>query len=67
MAAYLLAGCISWRQVIGAGHQGVNHAEVHAHVAHGLVANRAGVVVSGVLPKAVAVHEVAARKLLHSR
>ena len=61
----LFAGGIAGRQVIGACHEGVNHAEVHAHVPHGLAAHRAGVVVLCVLPKAVAVHEVATRQLLH--
>ncbi len=61
---YLFAGGIAGRQVIRARHEGVNHAEVHAHVPHGLAAHGAGVVVARVLPKAVAVHEVATGQLL---
>ena len=61
----LFAGGIAERQVIRARHEGVNHAEVHAHVPHGLAAHGAGVVVARVLPKAVAVHEVATGQLLH--
>jgi hypothetical protein len=60
----LFAGGIAGRQIIRARHEGVNHAEVHAHVPHGLAAHGAGVVVARVLPKAVAVHEVAAGQLL---
>ena len=61
----LFAGGIAERQVIRARHEGVNHAEVHAHVPHGLAAHGARVVVPRVLPKAVAVHEVATGQLLH--
>lgn len=61
---YLLAGGIAGRQIVRARHQGVNHAEVHAHVPHGLAAHGAGVVVAGVLPEAVAVHEMPTRQLL---
>ena len=64
LSGYLLAAGISRRQIIRTGHQGVNHLEVHAHVAHALTAHRACVVVPGVLPKAVAVHEVATGKFL---
>ena len=60
----LLAGGIAGRQVVGARNEGVNHAEVHAHVPHGLAAHGARVVVPRVLPKAVAVHEVATGQLL---
>ena len=60
----LFAGGIAGRQIVGARHEGVNHAEVHAHVPHGLAAHGAGVVVARVLPKAVAVHEVATGQLL---
>ena len=61
---YLLAGGIAGRQVVRARHQGVDHAEVHAHVPHGLAAHGAGVVVAGVLPEAVAVHEMPTGQLL---
>ena len=60
----LFAGGIAGRQVIRTRHKGVNHAEVHAHVPHGLAAHGARVVVARVLCKAVAVHEVATRELL---
>ena len=48
------------------GQDGVEHAEVDAHVAHALGADGAGVVVARVLPEAVRMHEVPARQLLHS-
>jgi hypothetical protein len=40
------------------------HLEVHSHVAKGLGAQGAGVVVPCVLPKAMRVHEMPARQLL---
>ena len=64
MGDLFASGIAGW-QVIGARHEGVNHAEVHAHVPRGLAAHGAGVVVARVLPKAVAVHEVATGQLLH--
>mmetsp|Transcript_7552 Transcript_7552/g.21405 ORF Transcript_7552/g.21405 Transcript_7552/m.21405 type:complete len:258 (+) Transcript_7552:273-1046(+) len=49
------------------GHEGVQHLEVYPHVAHGLGADGAGVVVPCVSPKAAGVHEVPARQLLDWR
>lgn len=43
------------------------HLEVDGHVAEGLGAQGAGVVVPCVLPEAVRVHEVPARQLLRQR
>lgn len=47
------------------GQQAVQHAEVHAHVAHALGANRAGVVPSRVLGEACGVHEMATPQFLY--
>ena len=65
-AAHLAARCILWRQVIDPGSKGVYHAEVHTHISHALAADWAGVVVLGILPEAVAVHEVPAGQLLQA-
>ena len=45
-------------------HQGVNHAEVDAHVSQALGAGGAGVVVACVVGEAMGVHEVPTDQLL---
>ena len=62
--ADLFATCIASRKIIRAGHQRVNHTEVHAHVAHGLAAHWTCVVVASVLRKTVTVHEMPTWQLL---
>mmetsp|Transcript_35385 Transcript_35385/g.63108 ORF Transcript_35385/g.63108 Transcript_35385/m.63108 type:complete len:234 (-) Transcript_35385:768-1469(-) len=58
----LCAACVLGGEPLR-GYQRVEHLKVHAHVAHGLGADWASVVVAGVCLETAGVHEVTARQL----